>query len=415
MRATYDPAISYYVTKLPKVSASDLATVDSEFIQWIVNTIAGRKVTGDAAKTLLKQTLASMDVEGQELVKLIIDRKIGASVGDTMVLKTWPNLYFIPPYMRCSSMDKKMREYYEKLEYFYVQAKRDGSFAYLSQYQIATRQGSVYPEWFVKMMARGVPSNIRLVGELEVSKWNGDSCTPMSRKEGNGVLNSILQGADQKEFEGIYEFTYTAWDCLDESEFEIGRSEKPQEKRFENLKQIVETLNRSDVQVVYNEKVTSVAQANAIHIRETKAGREGTVWKTAEGIWRDSSSGTKDAVKNKVVFECEYEVVSYYEGEGKAAGMLGGVTIKTSCGRLVNNLGSGFTDKQRKEFWEVKETLPGRIFAVEANDLTDSRGKQTVSLSLPVFIEERFDKKVADSFERVWEQFKAAAMGKETN
>ncbi|MGZ8887952.1 MAG: hypothetical protein ACXW1D_00170 [Halobacteriota archaeon] len=406
MKATYDVGINYYQSKAPKVAAGNLATMDEEFIQWIVENIAGRKVTGNAAISLLKQTLACMDEEGQELAGYIIKRSIGSGVGDKMVLKTWPGLYFIPPYMRCASMDKKVKAHYASLPYFFVQDKRDGSFAYLSTTQVVTRQGSKYPEWFVGRMSYGLPDGIVLIGEMEVYDAQGNL---MKRADGNGVLNSVLQGGDELEFNN-YKFSYVVWDCTMDYEFEMGRSDKECELRLELMYKLI--VNAPNVFPIDNKRVTSVAEANKLHIARTKDGKEGTVWKDPKGLWRNSSGGTMDAVKNKVVFSADYEIEDAYEGEGKYVGMLGGIKFRTPCGKLRSSVGTGFSDSQRIGLWEERERLPGMIIEVEANDITEARNKDTYALSHSAFIEVRMDKKEADSLERVFEQFEAAKEGR---
>ena len=119
MRATYDPSINYLQKKIPKYeSVKNIGTLDEHLIKWFLDEIAGRKVTGAFAIKCLKETLQNCDTEGQELIKLMIDRSIGASVGDTMVLKTWPDLYFTVPYQRCSLLDAKAKEKFSKIDRF---------------------------------------------------------------------------------------------------------------------------------------------------------------------------------------------------------------------------------------------------------------------------------------------------------
>jgi hypothetical protein len=416
MQAVYDPAVNYYVTKLPTgVAPGNMARLDQEYLNWLAKSVKERKFVGKAGKSLLKVTLATFDAQGQELFGYIIDRKIGANVGDTMVLTTWPGLYFIPPYMRCASMDEKARERFDKEEYFYVQEKRDGSFAYLNPGRICTRQGSCYPDWFVGRMSAGVDENEVLVGEMEVYRHaatDAGFATLLSRKEGNGVLNSILQGAEESEFED-YEFRYIAWDLLSLGEFETGYSGRPYEDRWDGLRTAVASHRyNASINVVQCWKVTSVAMAKARHTSLTAAGLEGSVWKTASGVWKDTSSGSKDNVKVKVVFEAEYVIVGSFEGKGKAKGKLGGLTIATECEKLTNDVGTGFSDKQREDLWAIRDQLPGKVVTCEANDISTARGKNTYSLSLPVFIEIRHDRTIADTLERVLAQFEAAKLGK---
>lgn len=419
MKAVFDPAINYYQTKLPKAEFVGKHKLCLETLDLIKDSLSNRRVTGHAAINWLREELERLDKESQELIAYIINRKIiGAKVGETMVLKTWPNLFFIPPYMRCKSMDKKVREHYSKLPYFIVQLKADGSFAYLQKTRegvckAITRQGSLYPSWFAEKMLKGVPEGFVLVGEMQVYQEVEDTRYELlDRKTGNGVLNSVLQGGEESEF-SEYEFEHAAWDMLTEEEFAFGKSDRKYKDRWCYFSNFLATSfpipNCTNIDTWF---VTSVKEANEIHTKLTSEGKEGTVWKTPDGLWKDSDSGTIYQVKNKVVFEVDLEIIGYYEGEGEAKGSLGKFTVATSDRKLVNNVGSGISDKLRLEYWKMLQENPncfdGCIATIEANDVTDSKSKDTLSLSSPIFIEIRSDKKEADSIERVLEQLEAA-------
>lgn len=413
MKAVYDTVnINYYQKSVPPVKTV-AATPNNPFskdtLDQLEVLIAGRRDTGAKAKATLGMMNHFLDEEGKALLKWVIDRSIGAGVGDTMVLKTWPGLYFIPPYMRGKSMTKKLKEKYSKLDSFYVDTKRDGSFAYVQAWpekRVITRQGSVYPDWFITRAVEAMPYNIVLMGEFEVEE-NG---VMMKRADANGVLNSVLKGAPESEF-SQYRFIYTAWDCVTHEEFVQGFSEVAREVRIDNTEKAV--MFMANTYLIDAPLAASIAEANRIHIAITRAGGEGTMWKTRDGGWKNSSSGTDDMVKNKVVFMFEAEVTGYTEGEGKDAGSLGSVDMASKCGRVKFQCGSGFSAKQRKDFWEIKEQLPGKIFSIEGNDITTSRSKETFAISLPIFVDERFDKTEADDYERILEQFEAAKEGRE--
>jgi hypothetical protein len=74
--------------------------------------------------------------------------------------------------------------------------------------------------------------------------------------------------------------------------------------------------------------------------------------------------------------------------------MLGAIVCESSDGILRVSVGSGFSEEQRKQYWG--ENILDKIVAVKYNMRSvDKQGKQ--SLFLPVFIELRNDKEVADS------------------
>lgn len=405
LRATYDPAVSYYQSKLPKISAVGTLEFNEKDIEEVGRYLAQRTLTGNAAKDWLKKVAESLNVEGQELISMLIKRTIGASVGETMVLNTFPNLFFIPPYQRCSLMDTKIKKKFDALEYFFIQTKMDGSFAYSVnngvQEQLITRQGNLYPDWFAHLIGTDNPDNTVIIGEMLVYE-NGDL---LDRKTGNGILNSIQQGAEQSEV-SQYEFRHIAWDQLTLDEFKKGESKRTVEERFNEL-----VSTRNPELVVEHEIVHSLDAAFKINTRKTRAGKEGSVIKNPSALWKDGTS--KDEIKLKVKFTADYRITGYYEGEGNAAGTMGGLNIESLEGKVKSNVGVITGKGMREKLWAIRETLVDMIAEVEANDIVTSRDKDTVSLNLPVLIEVRpkSDKKEADSYERVLAQLESAKFG----
>jgi ATP-dependent DNA ligase len=108
-------------------------------------------------------------------------------------------------------------------------------------------------------------------------------------------------------------------------------------------------------------------------------------------------------VKLKIEFEIDLQITGIVEGSGKATGMMGALQLSSSCGKLVTDVGTGFSDILRQYFWMNRDALIGQIVTVKANDIISKRDRDTKSLFLPVWIEERQDKTVADS----WEQCEA--------
>ena len=282
-------------------------------------------------------------------------------------------------------MSPKVKEEYAAMPYFCVQTKYDGSFGYLSkptgggEPSLFTRAGSYYPASLAIKMASTVPEAHVVMGEMLVFEGG----VALSRKVSNGMLNSLLQGGE----ESGADIRMVIWDMVTEAEFKAGLSNTPYRKRLGLLDWFIGDASLS---IAPTKRVTSLEQAFALNQIALQRGEEGTVWKNTEGIWKNSSSGTHDAVKVKIAFQAEYVVVGKYEGEGKAKGMLGGFNIATSDGKIACNVGSGFSDKQRKEYWE-EDTL-GWIITLDANDVITRSGSTTESLFLPIFIERIYDK-----------------------
>lgn len=241
LKAVYDPAISYYQTKVKRHDPTLNRALNRETLEAMYSTLACRELTGDAAKKWLDNLMKASSFEAQELIELLIKRSIGAGVGDTMILKVFPNLWFSVPYQRCSLMDDKIKAKFDKQEQFYVQQKLDGSFCYLVKEigktpEAITRAGSKYPVEFAQHLAKGLPDGFVMVGELLVYEGYPSMHQPLDRKTGNGILNSILKGGD---IDNSFTFQMTAWDCLTIDEWKASKSDRPYHQRLEILKELL--------------------------------------------------------------------------------------------------------------------------------------------------------------------------------
>ena len=410
LKTVYDPSLSYYQTKILKGVQQRFRVEFSEgIIEGLVYHLAERNITGNQAEMWLSNQYSFLDTEGQELLELLIKRSIGAGVGDTMILKVFPDLYFIPPYQRCSLMDDKVATRFSKLDTFFVQEKMDGVFCYLVKEagkvpEAITRAGSKFPTEFAEKLAAGLPDGFVLVGELLVYGKVSTLCVLLDRKTGNGILNSILKGGEIGDNLG---FELAAWDCLTVEEFKAGKSVHKYSDRLNLLDSVV--VKTDNVGVIRTDVVHSLEDAYKIYSSFTEKGKEGAVIKTTDFLWKDGTS--KDCIKLKIEFEVDLEVVAIHEGTGKASGMMGSITLKSSDGVIVTDCGSGFDDADRVDWWINKEVRIGSIVTVKANDVISKRDSKIASLFLPIYVEHRHDKKEADDYARCVYQLHCAKQG----
>lgn len=99
---------------------------------------------------------------------------------------------------------------------------------------------------------------------------------------------------------------------------------------------------------------------------------------------------TTDLIKIKKFKYSDLKIIGYEEGTNKYEGMLGAVIVDYK-GNTVN-VGSGFTDEQREEYWKIREELIGKIVEVKYKDVTKDKKTGLESLQFPVFQRIREDK-----------------------
>ncbi len=116
-----------------------------------------------------------------------------------------------------------------------------------------------------------------------------------------------------------------------------------------------------------------------------KNGYEGIMIKDPESFYECKRSTTW--LKSKPFIEVSLKVKDYEEGTGRNKGKLGAIIAE---GEDENkffklNIGSGFTDNQRNDFWKKKEELIGKIVEVRADSISKSKDGDHWSLRFPRF------------------------------
>ena len=186
----------------------------------------------------------------------------------------------------------------------------------------------------------------------------------------------------------------TVWDVIPYLYFTDGHCPVPYSKRFSSLGDLVNAQPSKDKRIwlVSSEIVETYEKAQEIFNEYLSLGYEGIILKDGSGEWEDKRA--KHQIKFKGELECDLKIVAIEEGTGKYAGLLGAIVCESADGVVKVNVGSGFNDAHRKTLKE--KDLVGKIVAVKYNArIKNKQGEE--SLFLPIFVEVRDDKDVADS------------------
>lgn len=389
VRLALDPFTQFYIRKIPDYTRDETEVNDSlnQSLDQLYD-LSQRIVTGNAAIEHLRTILSRS--EEPEVIERIIQKDLKCGVSIATANAVWSGLVQEYPVMLCSQFEETL---VNKIQFpAIVQLKMDGM-----RFNAIVRSGKV------EFRSRN-GKEIQLLGNLEedfISMAAGVDCVFdgellvkengkfLDRQTGNGILNRANKGtisaADAAKVHA------TVWDCIPYMYFVDGECHIPYSQRMERLKCVHETHHPNKIGLVDSWEVNNYEEANDLFEDLLAQGQEGIILKDKRGFWENKR--VKHQIKFKGELECDLKIVAVEEGAGKYAGMLGAIICESADGVVRVNVGSGFTDAQRKSY-NAKDLLD-RIVSVKYNMRIKNKAGEE-SLFLPIFIELRDDKLVAD-------------------
>lgn len=391
----YDESINFWLREFPfPETFTEHFPTDHMFKN--LDLFSSRELTGNAAMKHANDVAKMLSYKDAVIFDRILKRDLRCATTDTLANKIWPGLIETFPYQRCSSFNEKNLR---KLRFpCYSQVKADGLYTDIivkdGKVKYQTRTGKTLlvndPIRDKELLESG--ENFVVQGEGLIKDGKGGY---LSRKEGNGILNSDDIDLSLVEF--------VVWDIVRYEDWKAGLSKTPYNIRLSSLTKLIDTMSVKSIVLVDTIIVNSVQEIIDHFKLNVERGEEGSVAKNLSAQWKDGTS--PDQVKIKIEFVCELVVIGYKEGEGRNKGRLGAFLCASQCGLLEVNVGTGYKDSERIKMWKNRDSYIGRIFAVKSNDVIQNRNTpEKWSLFLPRSVEERSDKTVADTYERILEQ-----------
>jgi hypothetical protein len=387
VRLALDPFTQFYQRKIPRYMTDSVATRTLEKAMEDLAQLSTRSVTGNEAIDWLTDILETLSVDDAKVIERIIQKDLKCGVQVSTANAVWDNLIHEYPVMLCSPFEQKL---VDKIKFpAYVQLKMDGmrfnAIVKNGGCEFRSRNGKEIQllgnleQEFIKL-ANG--KNVVFDGELLVC----DKGVILDRQTGNGILNKANKGTIS--IDEARKVHATIWDIIPYDDFVAGKGTHSYQTRFS----VLESLSMpKKISIVQSWIVENYDTAKALFEEFLQRGEEGIILKDMNGIWEDKRS--KGQIKFKGEMECDLKIVGIEEGTGKYAGMLGAILCESADGVIKVSVGSGFTDDQRKTYG--KEIID-KIAAIKYNMRIKNKAGEE-SLFLPIVLEIRFDKEVADS------------------
>jgi DNA ligase-1 len=179
------------------------------------------------------------------------------------------------------------------------------------------------------------------------------------------------------------------FDIVPLSEFQKGKSVMGQRRRSALLKTLKPTFDKcGSIDVIEQTEVDLDGYVGEMQFKEFNKeaiakGFEGIMIKDPNAPYECKRSTSW--LKQKPFIEVSLTVLETEEGTGRNVGKMGALVCEgTEDGKLIKvNVGSGFTDEDRDEFWSCK--VDGQVVEVRADAITQNQDG-TYSLRFPRFL-----------------------------
>jgi len=379
------PYITFGVKKVPSHSGPDGQGLPWEAFKELCELLATRQLTGDDARNAIELALsASTKSQWNDWYRRILIKDLRCGVSEKTINKVKKGAI---PVFECmlahdgANHEKKItgvKLLEPKLDGVRCLTVVDYEARTVIQY---TRNGKVLENF--SHIADALLANIDDLGRSYVL-------------DGEVVSNSfqaLMKQVHRKDDVKSGDARLMLFDILPLSEFQKGKSTLGQKRRSALLKTFKPMLDKcGHIDVIEQTEVDLDGYVGELQFKQfnkdaIEAGFEGIMIKDVDAVYECKRSASW--LKQKPFIEVSLNVIAVEEGTGKNEGRLGALICEgVDDGKSIKvNVGSGFTDDQRAEYWMDKESMLGQIIEIRADAATRSQDSEDVySLRFPRFL-----------------------------
>ena len=203
-------------------------------------------------------------------------------------------------------------------------------------------------------------------------------------------FQDLMKQVHRKENVNASDAVLNVFDMLPLAEFKAGKSSLGQRRRCNYIKENFSKIfgDSNCITIVPWKEVDLDTFIGTVEFTDynkamVESGFEGIMIKDPDAKYE--CKRTTSWLKQKPFIEVSLAVIETEEGTGRNVGKMGALVCEgTEDGKLIKvNVGSGFTDKDRDEFWQCK--VDGQIIEVRADAVTQNQDG-TYSLRFPRFM-----------------------------
>ena len=383
-RAAYDAMITFGVKKVEE-KTGDGKGLASEVFWKTAQDLAERRITGNTAITAVNYLrMNAREAEWNLWYRRILIKDMRCGTSDSTINKHADSKFHVPVFECQLAFDGAKHEGKVAGEKV-IEVKLDGV-------RVIT---IVYPNGQVDQYSRNGKELINFEEvKRQIAKHAVFLREPMvlDGEIMSGNFQDLMKQIHRKSDARADDAVLNLFDIVPLTEFQTGTSSRPQHKRSEQLlawylpiadhMPNVAVVGQELVNLDTEEGVERFAQINADAIA---GGYEGIMIKDPYAVYECRRSTAW--LKQKPFIEVSLTVVNTEEGTGRNVGKLGALVCEgVDDDRAIRvNVGSGFSDQQREDFWGDRVKCAGQVVEVRADAITQNQDG-TYSLRFPRFL-----------------------------
>ena len=403
LKACYNPYVTFGVKQVPDTIGITNAENPWNDMNSLMLDLYSRKITGNNARDSIEQMSRRFDTEEwNNFVAPVIRRDMRAGISDKTINKICKNTEYEIPIFGCQlatncegrpEMRGKKR----------LEPKLDGVRVLMmvvpnnmGEVTIASlsRNGKAFENFthiekqiekeFQKLVRRAATSNLSL-GFVFDGEVIGNS------------FQELMRQARRKENVQAEDSVFNIFDIIPIVDFRRGYWNAQLSKRMkilEEMRPIIDQMPNVELLphiMVDLDTAEGKDQFNRYCKDKVNEGFEGVMIKDDNSPYECKRNTFW--MKYKPTITVDLEVIDIEEGTGRNVGRLGALVCSGfDDGKHINvNVGSGFSDSDRDEFWNNRNLVVGRTVEILCDIITQNRDG-TYSLRFPRFVRFRDDK-----------------------
>jgi len=387
-RLAIDPMVTFGIKQVPERKGPDGKGLDWDTFSLVITGFVTRNVTGNTARDMINDMMSNAtNKQWNDWYRRILIKDLRCGVSEKTINKVVEKKYsqYAIPLFGCQLAHDSTNHEEKVCGRKLIEVKLDGV-------RVLT---IVYPEGRVDQFSRNGKELLNF-GHIkeQFAKISAGLTEPMvfDGEVMSSSFQDLMKQVHRKENVAAGDAVLHLFDLLPLANFEQGFWKLSQRERSDMLINWYDTNHDllPNVRVLEHEDVDLDTDAGRkifkeINQRAIDGGYEGIMIKDPGASYE--CKRTVSWLKLKPFIEVSLEVTKLEEGTGRNVGRLGAFVCEgVDDGRKISvNVGSGFSDSDRAEFWHSADQVRGQIVEVRADAITQNQDG-SYSLRFPRFL-----------------------------